>query len=194
MLQPTSCHKVVDPKHIHVPNYTLVRKTDYTMKEKNYNITLARKKAIDTIEMYNDVHDSLLSRSYSKTDEPPHWKSSKRRLKHRDSKREGGDLSRLPASSKAIKHKYDSHLQPESKNEELLTHRRNARQCRVRDFGTECESLIDRAERSRSICDKELPVIHTVNDLFLEVLDYRTYHLIHKLLYYDNEVSRTVAK
>lgn len=52
----------------------------------------------------------------------------------------------------------------------------------------------DQNERRRCRQDKELPVIHSINDLFPESMDYWTYRLANRSSRYDSEVARIVLK
>lgn len=81
-----------------------------------------------------------------------------------------------------------------SEDDEKSVHEGHFHYHRARDSRTNSESSVDRPEKPRRHCEKDLVVIHVVNEHFREAQEYRNYRLEDKSSHYDDKVVRSVTE
>lgn len=146
---------------------------------------------MDTVEPYNDGRESPPRCKGSGSVRPLHRKSLERNPKRLSNKHEDMEVKRHSISRKSSKEKYNSHLGSELEDNECLTNEKHSRQWRVPDSGTLRNLSADSYGKGRGRQDKELRVIHLVNDPFREALYYWTYCLARTLSHYDDKRGGT---
>lgn len=146
-----------------------------------------------TVEMHNNVNESLTSCSDSASNQPLHEKTSNRRLKRGYSMPRSKDLKQHLVSFKSCK-KLQSSAISEPENEDYSTYSLRVRHHRVRYFTIDRDSSIDRPERSRRLCNKEQQDTRPAKERVQEALYYKSDRFAERLSQYDDQVARSETK
>lgn len=164
------------------------------MEGNQHSPTVAPKGAVNTITTLNDGSKPLQSRSDSSSEKISCMRCSKRCLERQHSKRINWRRKMTFILVQFLKGEVGHLLRNIHRGGWENGAKRHIQCRRAWDFGTDNELSVEIHKKSELSCDREVPVIRPVNDLFWGALYYRTYNLGDKWSHYENEIARSFAK
>lgn len=163
-------------------------KTETTTEWKNYSTSFTTNDSIDTVDTCTNAEIPLPSRSDFRTDERPRRRSSYSWFQHWHCKRNGEDLKRHSSLLKSLKlkSKYSSWSELESEEQCQSPHKQLSLRGKGIYLRTDHKSLIDHHEKRIYHCERDAPILCSVNEWFREALNHWVYHLAQKWSHYND--------